>query len=366
MQHKVIISGGGTGGHIFPAIAIADALKEENPEVEILFVGALGRMEMEKVPAAGYKIEGLPVAGFQRRLTFKNIIFFFKLLASMFKARKIISTFKPQLAIGVGGYASGPVLRAAASRGIPTLLQEQNSFPGVTNRILARKAQRICVAYPGMERFFPSSKIVLTGNPVRQVLLSPVSRQIALEELNLSPERRTLLVVGGSLGAGSINQGILAGLQMLGDRHDVQLLWQTGKYYYDDINKEVTAMHLNNVKVRAFISRMELAYSAADVVVARAGALTISELALLGKAVILVPSPNVSEDHQTRNAMALVNADAALLVVDGDARQKLMHEALALMDDPGSCANLEKNIQTFARPHAALQIAREAIALIVD
>lgn len=364
MQHKVIISGGGTGGHIFPAIAIADALKKETPDVEILFVGALGRMEMEKVPAAGYQIEGLPVAGFQRRLTLKNVTFFFKLLASMFRALKIIRTFKPHLAIGVGGYASGPVLRAAAFRGIPTLLQEQNSFPGVTNRLLARKAQRICVAYPEMERFFPPSKIVLTGNPVRQALLSPPNRQRAMAGLNLSPERRTLLVVGGSLGAGSINQGILAGLQMLGDRHDVQLLWQTGKYYFDDISKEVAAMHLNNVQVRAFISRMELAYSAADVVVARAGALTISELALLGKAAILVPSPNVSEDHQTKNAMSLVKADAALLVPDGETRQQLVHEALTLMDDPARCAMLQRHIRTFARPDAAQQIAREAIALM--
>ncbi len=356
---RVIISGGGTGGHIFPAIAIADALKSRNPGVEILFVGALGRMEMEKVPAAGYKIEGLPVAGFQRRLTFKNVTFFFKLLSSMRKARRIIKSFQPQVAIGVGGYASGPVLRAAASKGIPTVLQEQNSFPGVTNRILARKAQRICVAYPGMERFFPAAKIVFTGNPVRERLLLAPDKVTSLTGLGLSAGKRTILVIGGSLGAGSINEGVLAGLKALGIRDDVQLLWQTGKNYFTGVQKEVAALGFSNVQVVPFIGQMELAYSAADVVVSRAGAGTISELAILGKAVILVPSPNVSEDHQTKNAMALVDEDAALLVRDKDSREQLMTEALTLLDNEEKQTMLEKNIRRFSMPDSARQIAAE-------
>jgi UDP-N-acetylglucosamine--N-acetylmuramyl-(pentapeptide) pyrophosphoryl-undecaprenol N-acetylglucosamine transferase len=356
---RVIISGGGTGGHIFPAIAIADALKSRNPDMEILFVGALGRMEMEKVPAAGYKIEGLPVAGFQRRLTFKNVTFFFKLLSSMLKARRIIKSFQPQVAVGVGGYASGPVLRAAAAKGIPTVLQEQNSFPGVTNRILARKAHRICVAYHGMERFFSASKIVFTGNPVRERLLLAPDKVTSLTGLGLSVEKRTILVIGGSLGAGSINEGVLAGLKALGIRDDVQLLWQTGKNYFNEVQKEVVALGFSNVQVVPFIGQMELAYSAADLVVSRAGAGTISELAILGKAVILVPSPNVSEDHQTKNAMALVDEDAALLVRDKDSKEQLMTEALTLLDNEEKRAMLEKNIRRFSMPDSARQIAAE-------
>ncbi|MGQ1890900.1 undecaprenyldiphospho-muramoylpentapeptide beta-N-acetylglucosaminyltransferase [Thermophagus sp. OGC60D27] len=356
---KIIISGGGTGGHVFPAIAIGDALMRRNPAAQILFVGALGRMEMEKVPEAGYKIEGLPVAGFQRRLTFKNVTFFFKLAASMIKARRIVRTFQPDVVIGVGGYASGPVLKAAAAAGVPTLIQEQNSFPGVTNRILARKAKTICVAYPGMERFFPAPRIVLTGNPVRKKLLEPVDRREAFLKLNLDPEKKTLLVVGGSLGAGSINNGILEHLEDIMSLTDVQLLWQCGKYYWDDLKKQLSAKNLENVKVAPFLKNMEMAYAVADVVISRAGAGTISELALLGKASILVPSPNVSEDHQTKNAMSLVKEGAALMVTDRDAARQLVPEALSLLRNEAERQQLEIKIKEFALPDAAEKIAQE-------
>jgi len=356
---KILISGGGTGGHVFPAIAIADALMQRNSSNEILFVGARGRMEMEKVPAAGYRIEGLPVAGFQRRLTYKNITFFFKLAASMLKARRIVRSFNPDVAVGVGGYASGPVLKAAASMGVPTLLQEQNSFPGITNRILAKKAGRICVAYPDMDRFFPPSRIVLTGNPVRRQLLKPVDRQTAFSELGLDPGKKTILVIGGSLGARSINEGILEGMDALLNSDGIQLLWQCGKYYYDQINEKLNEKASSNIKLKAFISQMDLAYTVADVVVSRAGAGTISELALLGKACILVPSPNVSEDHQTKNAMSLVNAGAAILVPDHESRQRLMPESLALLNDKNKRQQLQEKIKIFAHPDSAEKIAEE-------
>ncbi|MDI3521020.1 MAG: UDP-N-acetylglucosamine--N-acetylmuramyl-(pentapeptide) pyrophosphoryl-undecaprenol [Anaerophaga sp.] len=356
---KIIISGGGTGGHVFPAIAIADALMQRNPSNDILFVGALGRMEMEKVPAAGYRIEGLPVAGFQRRLTYKNITFFFKLAASMLKARRIVRSFNPDVAVGVGGYASGPVLKAAASMGVPTLLQEQNSFPGITNKILAKKAGRICVAYPDMDRFFPAPRIVLTGNPVRNQLLKPVDRQAALSELGLDPEKKTILVIGGSLGARSINEGIIEGMDALLNVDGIQLLWQCGKYYYDELNEKINEKASSNIKLEAFISRMDLAYGVADVVVTRAGAGTISELALLGKACVLVPSPNVSEDHQTKNAMSLVNEGAAILVPDHESRHRLMPESLALLNDENRRQQLQERIKLFAYPDSAEKIAEE-------
>lgn len=362
MTPKFIISGGGTGGHIFPAISIADALKKALPQCEILFVGALGRMEMEKVPAAGYPIVGLPVAGFQRRLTLKNVTFFFKLAASMLKARKVIQSFQPHVVIGVGGYASGPVLRAAAAKGIPTLIQEQNSFPGVTNRILAKKAAAICVAYPDMERFFPIEKILFTGNPIRSHLLNPIDLSVAYEAFGLNPELKTILVVGGSLGAGSVNKGILNEIKRL-KNEPVQILWQTGKNYFEDISAALEPLGLENVKALPFIQRMDWAYGLANLVVSRAGAGTISELALLGKASLLVPSPNVSEDHQTKNAMALVIKEAALLVKDAEAPQVLLGKALELLADDRMCRMLSSNILKLARPDADKDIAQEVLRL---
>lgn len=363
MVPRIIISGGGTGGHIFPAISIADALKREMPHCELLFVGAKGRMEMERVPAAGYEIVGLPVAGFQRRITWKNITFFFKLAASMFQARKVVRRFKPNVVVGVGGYASGPVLKAAASAGIPTIIQEQNSFPGVTNRILAKRAAAICVAYPGMERFFPANKIILTGNPVRSSLLNATNRNEAYAHFNLNPDYRTILVIGGSLGAGSINRGMIECIGMLKDE-PVQVIWQTGKFYYDKIQSELAVMYLSNVHTMPFIQRMDLAYAVADVVVSRAGAGTISELALLGKASVLVPSPNVSEDHQAKNAMALVDAGAAVLVRDADAFEKLLPTAVELLGDSQRIKMLQQSIKQFARPNADADIAHEVMRFL--
>jgi UDP-N-acetylglucosamine--N-acetylmuramyl-(pentapeptide) pyrophosphoryl-undecaprenol N-acetylglucosamine transferase len=356
---KIIISGGGTGGHIFPAIAIADAVKKRNPDVEILFVGALGKMEMEKVPAAGYKIVGLPVAGFQRRLTLKNVTFFFKLAASLWKARSIVRSFRPDVAVGVGGYASGPVLKAASAAGIPTVLQEQNSFPGVTNKLLAKKAKRICVAYPNMERFFPPSRIVLTGNPVRQSLLHNVDRASAYSEFGLDSGRKTILVIGGSLGAGSINNGVRNAVDTLLQNNQVQLLWQCGPYYYEKLEEEIGSRAGDSIKLMPFISQMDMAYAMADVVVSRAGAGTISELALLGKAAILIPSPNVSEDHQTKNAMSLVKEGAALMVPDHETTERLIPEALELLKNNEQRKRLEEKIKLFAHINSADQIAEE-------
>lgn len=361
---RVIISGGGTGGHIFPAISIANALKEADPSVEILFVGAQGKMEMEKVPAAGYKIVGLPVAGFHRKINLRNIgrnlLFPFRLVSSLIKASSVVKEFKPDVAVGVGGYASGPVLQRAAKNGVPCLVQEQNSYPGVTNKILAQDAKKICVAYPNMERFFPQEKIIMTGNPVRQSLLAPVDREEALKAFGLETDKPVILVIGGSLGARSINQGILASLNDLPD--NVQLLWQTGKIYFDDIKAALDKNPRNNVKASDFIKRMDLAFGIADIVISRAGASSISELALLGKSSILVPSPNVSEDHQTKNAMALVNENAALMVKDADT-QTLIKESLKALADKEGLAKLGENVKKFARPNAAADIAKEVIAL---
>jgi UDP-N-acetylglucosamine--N-acetylmuramyl-(pentapeptide) pyrophosphoryl-undecaprenol N-acetylglucosamine transferase len=363
MAPRIIISGGGTGGHIFPAISIADALKRKLPLCDILFVGALGRMEMERVPAAGYEIVGLPVAGFQRRLTFKNVTFFFKLIASMVKARKIVRNFKPDIAIGVGGYASGPVLKAASAMGVKTIIQEQNSFPGVTNKILAKKAAAICVAYPNMERFFPANKIILTGNPVRKNLSDDVDKAIAYEMFELNESFKTILVVGGSLGAGSINKGLMETVEMVKGK-PVQILWQTGKFYFQKIDEELSLLNLPNVKVFPFLQRMDMAYAVADVVVSRAGAGTISELALLGKPAILVPSPNVSEDHQTKNAMALVKCNAAVLVKDSETFERLLPEALKLLNNQVKIEELKVNIKSFAKAYADQDIADEVIRLI--
>ena len=361
MAVKVIISGGGTGGHIFPAISIANAIRALKPDAEILFVGAEGKMEMEKVPAAGYRIVGLPVAGFQRKLTFKNVTFFFKLIASLLKARKVISQFKPDAVVGVGGYASGPVLRQATNSGIPCLIQEQNSFPGVTNRILSGKVAKICVAYSGMERFFPASKIVFTGNPVRQDLLNPVDREEAARFFGLDAAKPVILVIGGSLGARSINNGIAASLGAL--KPDVQLVWQTGKLYHAEMLEKAEGMALPNLRVFDFIQRMDLAFGLADVVISRAGASSISELAVLGKAAIFVPSPNVSEDHQTKNAQAMVGEGAALMVPDAQANT-LIGVAQDLLCDGVKINKLGQRIRDFARPDAARDIALEVLQLI--
>jgi len=355
---RVIISGGGTGGHIFPAIAIAKAIQRALPDTEVLFVGAEGKMEMEKVPQAGYKIIGLPIVGIQRKLTLKNLLVPFKVLQSMRKAKKIVQEFKPDIAIGVGGYASGPLLRAAANLGIPTFLQEQNSYPGITNKILAKKAHKICVAYDGLEQFFPKEKLVLTGNPIREeVTQLEGKKQSALQHFGLDASKKTVLVVGGSLGARTINQAIDTAKKGLSES-GLQVLWQTGKNYTVDSSQLPSGIH-----VHTFIREMDLAYAAADFIVSRAGAMSISELCLVGKPVILVPSPNVSEDHQTKNAMALVNKGAAVLVKDAEAIEKLPQAIQQLINDAQGSADLGKKILTLGKAGAADHIAKEAIAV---
>lgn len=364
MSPKFIISGGGTGGHIFPALSIASEIRKRDPGASILFVGALGRMEMEKVPAAGFPIIGLPVEGLQRRLGFRNIVVLYKLIISLFKASKILRTFKPDVAIGVGGYASGPLLRMAAIRKIPTLIQEQNSYAGITNRLLARKAARICVAYPGMEKYFPAEKIVLTGNPVREELFDhPVSRSQACGFFNISQDKKVLLVLGGSLGARTINNSILEKADLL-EKEDMQVLWQTGRLYYDKIRAELDLKALKRVKYFDFIHRMDMAYGAADVIISRAGATTISEICLLGKPAILVPSPNVAEDHQTKNAMTLAKNKAALMVSDGDAPDKLVYQAVELINDQQLRKTLGENCSKMALPEAAGRIVDEIYNLV--
>lgn len=365
MQAKrVIISGGGTGGHIYPAIAIANAIKERQPDTEILFVGANGKMEMEKVPKAGYKIIGLDIAGLQRKLTVKNLSFPFKLMKSLRKAKSIVKEFKPDVAIGVGGYASGPLLRQAGKLGVPTLLQEQNSYPGITNKLLARKAMKICVAYDNMDRFFEKKKIVFTGNPVRKEILNiQGKREKGLAHFGLEQGKKSLLVIGGSLGARTINNSIKNAAKLL-EENDIQVLWQTGKYYYEDMKSFVEENKLTNIKVHDFIYEMDLAYASADLVVSRAGALSISELCLVGKPTILVPSPNVSEDHQTKNAMALVNHNAAELVTDDKAPEILGDEIVRLIMDETKLIKLSVNIISFGRPNAADAIANEVFKII--
>lgn len=364
MKHKFIISGGGTGGHIFPAISIANALKKRLPDAEILFVGALGRMEMERVPAAGYPIEGLPVSGFDRKNMLRNIKVLFNLMQSLAKARKIIRRFKPQAVIGVGGYASGPTLRAASAFGVPTLIQEQNSYAGVTNKLLAQKAARICVAYEGMERFFPKEKIVLTGNPVRQDLFSVGPKdEEAYKFFNFDPQKKTLLVLGGSLGARTLNQSMIGALEKI-SASGIQVIWQTGRFYIDDAAKAAQSFASPGLLVTDFVSRMDLAYSIADLVVSRAGASSISELCLLSKPVILVPSPNVAEDHQTQNAMALVRKDAAVMIKDAEAKEKLIDAALELIKNDGALTKLSGNILKLAQKESADRIAEEVIRLI--
>ncbi len=363
-NYKFIVSGGGTGGHIFPALSIADGLRERFPGCEILFVGAEGKMEMEKVPAAGYRITGLPVAGFHRGEIWRNLSFIPKLISSMLKAKRVVKNFKPDVVIGVGGYASGPVLRVAAGLGIPTVLQEQNSFAGVTNKILGKKANKICVAYDNMDRFFPKEKIVFTGNPIRKDLglITPRSAE-ACEYFKISTGQPVILVVGGSLGARTLNQSMLANLELI-RRSDVVFIWQTGKYYFKDIEPQLAADPVSNIRLMEFIPRMDLAYSISDLVISRAGAGTISELCMVEAASILVPSPNVAEDHQTFNAMSLVGKQAAIMVKDGSAVKELIPAALTLVENKGKCEELSQNIKRLATPKATEHIVDVIASLL--
>lgn len=361
---RVIISGGGTGGHIFPAISIANAIKEQYPDAEILFVGAEGRMEMQRVPAAGYPIKGLPITGFNRKNLLKNVLVLYKLAKSQILARRIIKEFKPHVAVGVGGYASGPTLKVAGMMGIPTLIQEQNSYAGVTNKLLAKKACKICVAYDGMEKFFNKDKIILTGNPVRQDLLTPnISREDAIRSFGLNPAKKTILIIGGSLGARTINNCVMEGLEKI-KMSDVQFIWQTGKTYINEARKTVARNGgLSMLYVTDFISNMAAAYSASDLVISRAGAGSISEFCLLQKPVILVPSPNVAEDHQTKNALALVNKNAAIYIKDDAAPEALLDKAIETVNQPEILKNLSTNIAQLAFTDSANIIAREVCKL---
>ncbi|GAA4135895.1 undecaprenyldiphospho-muramoylpentapeptide beta-N-acetylglucosaminyltransferase [Sphingobacterium kyonggiense] len=364
MAHRIIISGGGTGGHIFPAIAIANALKNIAPDTEILFVGANGKMEMERVPAAGYEIVGLDIVGINRQSLLKNIGLPFKMLKSMWKARKVLKEFKAEAAIGVGGYASGPLLMMANMMGLPTFIQEQNSFAGVTNKKLGAKAKRICVAYEGMDRFFPADRILLTGNPIRKSSVAiEGKREEAIHAFGLDVAKRTVLVTGGSLGALTLNDCIQAGIPDL-VAQGIQVIWQCGSYYHEKLQAEIGEQLPESIKLMPFLERMDYAYAAADVIVARAGAGTISELCVIGKPVILVPSPNVSDDHQTKNALALVKKDAAIMVKDTEARGALVKEIIALMQDSAKQAQLGEEIKKLALPDADEVIANEVLELI--
>lgn len=360
----IIISGGGTGGHIFPALSIANAIKTIRPDAEILFVGAEGRMEMQRVPAAGYKIIGLPVAGFDRKNLLKNFSVIIKLIRSQMMARKIIKDFNPHVAVGVGGYASGPTLKMAGAMGIPTLIQEQNSYAGVTNKLLAAKAEKICVAYPGMERFFDKNKIIMTGNPVRQGLLDcKMSKEEAIKSFGLNPNKKTILIVGGSLGARTLNNCVMHAMDDI-KQSGVQFIWQTGKFYIEEARKCYSnAGSPEMLHTTDFISDMNAAYTAADLVVSRAGAGSISEFCLLGKPVILVPSPNVAEDHQTKNAMALVDKDAAIYIKDSEAEEKLIKTAIELAGDEAKLEALSTNIKKLAFHNSADIIAQEVCKL---
>lgn len=360
---RIIISGGGTGGHIFPAVSIANAIKAKRPDAKILFVGALGRMEMQRVPAAGYEIKGLPIQGFDRKNLLKNFKVLYKIWKSQRMAKKIIRDFRPMAAVGVGGYASGPTLNKAAAMGIPCLIQEQNSYAGVTNKLLAKKADKICVAYDNMERFFPAEKIIMTGNPVRQALLdTKMTKEEAIKSFGLDPSKKTILIVGGSLGAGTVNKSVMQHLDEIAES-GVQVIWQTGKYYNASINEQLKGRDLPMIKVLDFISDMGAAYKAADLVISRAGASSISEFCLLGTPVILVPSPNVAEDHQTKNAMALVDKDAALYVKDADAPEQVISLALKTVQDEAKLRSLSENILKLALPNSADIIADEVIRL---
>ena len=360
---KVILSGGGTGGHIFPAVAIANEIKKLVPHVEILFVGALGKMEMEKIPAAGYKIIGVPIAGLQRKFTLSNFKLPLLVIQSLLKTQKIINEFKPDVVVGTGGYASGPLLKAATSKGIPALLQEQNSYAGITNKILSKKASKICVAYEGMEAFFPKEKIILTGNPVRQDILNTnIDREEAYHFFNLDQTKKTVLVVGGSLGAKGINEALVEGLSQF-KIQDIQLLWQTGKPYFETAKEKANDIHTENIKVVDFISRMDFAYSVADVVISRAGAGAISELCIVGKPSILVPLPTAAEDHQTKNAMSLVSKNAAILVNESKAKVELSIQTFLLINDENRMREISNNCKSLAKTNSTNIIAHEVLKL---
>jgi len=361
---RIVISGGGTGGHIFPAVSIANALKEKYSNVEILFVGAEGRMEMQRVPAAGYRIIGLPICGLDRKNLLKNFIVIYKIVKSQWMAYKLLKEFRPHVAVGVGGYASGPTLKTAAMMGIPTLIQEQNSYAGVTNKLLAKSASRICVAYEGMERFFPKEKIILTGNPIRQGLMNKdITHDEAVRSFGFDPQKRTILIIGGSLGARTINESVLGHLDLIKES-GVQFIWQTGKFYHKEILERLNRHEkLPMLYVTDFISKMEQAYAAADLVISRAGAGSISEFCVLQKPVILVPSPNVAEDHQTKNALALVNKQAALYVKDGEASDSLLQTAVSTVFEDDLLKELSKNIATLAFTNSAEVIADEVYRL---
>jgi UDP-N-acetylglucosamine--N-acetylmuramyl-(pentapeptide) pyrophosphoryl-undecaprenol N-acetylglucosamine transferase len=358
-SYRLIVSGGGTGGHIFPAVAIANEFRSRYPNSEILFVGAEGRMEMTRVPEAGYKIIGLWISGLQRKLTLSNLLFPIKLIVSYFRARQIVNQFKPHVVIGTGGYASGPIMMAATRKGIPTVIQEQNSFAGLANKQVADKANRVCVAYEGMEKYFPAKKIIITGNPVRKDILNIDSkRDQALTHFAFSPQVKTLLIIGGSLGARTINESILHGMEKLLEAN-IQVIWQTGKGYYDSYKTQLTKFDLRKIRVQDFVREMDLAYAAADVVISRSGALSVSEICIAKKPVILVPSPNVAEDHQTKNAKALAEKDAAILVADKDAASILVDAALNLIFDGSRMAKLSENIAKLAKPRATSDIVNE-------
>ncbi len=361
---RIIISGGGTGGHVFPAIAIADAVKKLSPDAEFLFVGAQGKLEMEKVPKAGYQIEGLWISGFQRKLTFENLLLPLKIIVSSWKARQIVRRFRPDVAVGVGGYASGPTINAAGAMGIPTVLQEPNSYPGMANRILAKKASKICVAYEGMEQYFPKEKIALTGNPIRAEIFNGVEskRDEAFGHFKLDKSKKTILIFGGSLGAKTFNETMAANTELLRERSDVQVLWQIGRYYEGSYGQCETAK-LPNVRPLPFIDRMDLAYAAADLVIGRAGG-SIWEMCLVGKPAILVPSPNVTEDHQTKNALALVEKQAALMVKDVEAKERLLWTALEVLENQALGKRLGENIKQLAKPNAAEEIAKVILKLV--
>jgi UDP-N-acetylglucosamine--N-acetylmuramyl-(pentapeptide) pyrophosphoryl-undecaprenol N-acetylglucosamine transferase len=360
---RIIISGGGTGGHIFPAIAIANALKKLDPATEILFVGAFGRMEMEKVPAAGYEIIGLDIQGIQRGSIMKNLQLPIKLIKSVFKALKIIKDFKPNAVVGVGGYASGPLLYAASVKGIPYLIQEQNSYAGVTNKWLGKKATKICVAYDGMDNFFPAKNIIKTGNPIRKESVDIAGKRIeALESFKLSEDKKTILVTGGSLGARTLNNSIMAGLDKI-IAADVQVVWQTGKFYYKSIIEKLGEDYNPNIRIMEFVTNMDLAYAAADVIISRAGAGTIAELCVIKKP---VPSPNVAEDHQTKNALALVNDKAAIFIADKDAEATLVYKAIQLLNDTDEKKTLSNNIGKLALPDADEVIAKEVMKITIN
>jgi UDP-N-acetylglucosamine--N-acetylmuramyl-(pentapeptide) pyrophosphoryl-undecaprenol N-acetylglucosamine transferase len=361
---KIIISGGGTGGHIFPAIAIANAIKALRPDAEFLFVGAQGKMEMEKVPAAGYKIEGLWISGFQRKLTVSNLMFPLKVISSLIKAKQLLKNFKPDAVIGTGGFASGPMLQVATNNGVVTVIQEQNSYPGITNKILSKKVNKICVAYPNMEKYFPKEKIITTGNPIRQDIQElEGKRERGLKTFGLDLHKKTILVIGGSLGARTINESILSCLETL-EKNNIQLVWQTGKAYYETAKQAVSEYEQKGIKAFDFIQKMDEAYAVADIVISRAGASSISELCVVKKPCILIPSPNVAEDHQTKNAMALVSKDAAVLVKDSEAREKLCGELLSLINNQARCITLSNNIEQLAFKDSATVIATEILRLI--